>query len=396
MEFKNFIENYRKLKQSEKTLLNKNKSRYYEQIRTILKKSNLFKRINSTTYESKEKISYNYDRISKIIRPKPYNHERVPDYDVFGKRIGIKDGKPILNLNIEFFWKKRYIHVEKGWFSNNEREVFDWGSYSGYLTSYSSWKGGIIQTIERKTNKSYLTESEKELFNEIENVFNKTTIEILKEKEKLQNEIDQKKENNRKKTDTKIKDVLKEFDKNNDGVIDFIQGEDDFMNLLKKHQKTIIEHDKNHIKKFIQISKYLKTKRENIQFQFQKISKSKNIIEVKKCVGVLKNQMDTFNLLNYNSLIMIISIVEDDLITFNEIYLTFDKLNIYSSNWENEVSTKLNKIDLKLGNLISSINKMELSIVDEIMKMSIMNQLHLNRINNNIVKGNEIINESLA
>ena len=98
MEFKNFIENYRKLKQSEKTLLNKNKSRYYEQIRTILKKSNLFKRINSTTYESKEKISYNYDRISKIIRPKPYNtekfciqlgdHERVPDYDVFGKRIG--------------------------------------------------------------------------------------------------------------------------------------------------------------------------------------------------------------------------------------------------------------------------------------------------------------------
>ena len=93
---------------------------------------------------------------------------------------------------------------------------------------------------------------------------------------------------------------------------------------------------------------------------------------------------------------MIISIVEDDLITFNEIYLTFDKLNIYSSNWENEVSTKLNKIDLKLGNLISSINKMELSIVDEIMKMSIMNQLHLNRINNNIVKGNEIINESLS
>ena len=151
-------------------------------------------------------------------------------------------------------------------------------------------------------------------------------------------------------------------------MIDFIQGEDDFMNLLKKHQKTIIEHDKNHIKKFIQISKYLKTKRENIQFQFQKISKSKNIIEVKKCVGVLKNQMDTFNLLNYNSLIMIISIVEDDLITFNEIYLTFDKLNIYSSNWENEVSTKLNKIDLKLGNLISSINKMELSIVYEIMK----------------------------
>ena len=98
------------------------------------------------------------------------------------------------------------------------------------------------------------------------------------------------------------------------------------MNLLKKHQGSIIENDQNHITKFIQVSNYLKTKRENIQKQFEKIKNSKNSNQLKEYVGVLKNQIDTFNLLSYNSMIMIISLVEKDLITFNEIYLTFDKL----------------------------------------------------------------------
>jgi hypothetical protein len=168
-----------------------------------------------------------------------------------------------------------------------------------------------------------------------------------------------------------ITKFIKEFDSDKDGIIDFNQGGDDFMNLLKKHQKTIIQVDQNHITKLIQISNYLKTKRGNIQTQFEKIKKSRNSKQLNEFTGILKNQIDTFNLLNYNSLIMIISLVEGDLITFNEIYLTFDKLNIFNSNWENQVSDKLNNIDSKLDEVIYSINKMELSIVNEILGMSI-------------------------
>ena len=389
MEFKNFIESYRKLKQSEKTLLNKNQSRYYDQIRTVLKNSNLFKRINSKSYYSKEKISTNYISIVKELRSEPYLLEK------FWINFRGHGNEPELNLRIYFSWKKKYILVEKGWFSNNEREVFDWESYNDWLTSYSSWKGGIIQTIERKTNKSYLSESEKELFLEIENIFNKTTIEILKEKEKLQNEIDQKKSDKKKKLDTKVNVILKEFDKNNDGVIDFNQGQDDFMNLLKKHQSIIIEIDQNHVTKFIQISNYLKIKKENIQIQFEKIKKSKKINQLKEIGSLLKNQMDTFNLLSYNSMLMIVSLIEKDLLTFNEIYLTFDKLNIFNSNWENQVSDKLNNIDLKLDDLMFSINKMELSIVNEILKMSIMNQIQMNRLNKSVTDGNIMVDNTL-
>ena len=188
---------------------------------------------------------------------------------------------------------------------------------------------------------------------------------------------------------------INEFDSDKDGIIDFNQGGDDFMNLLKKHQKTIIQVDQNHITKLIQISNYLKTKRGNIQTQFEKIKNSRNSKQLNEFTGILKNQIDTFNLLNYNSLIIIISLVEGDLITFNEIYLTFDKLNIFNSNWENQVSEKLNNIDSKLDEVIYSINKMELSIVNEILGMSIMNQVQMNRLNKNVKEGNMMIDENL-
>ncbi len=97
-------------------------------------------------------------------------------------------------------------------------------------------------------------------------------------------------------------------------------------------------------------------------------------------------------------MIMIISLVEKDLLTFNEIYLTLDKLNIFNSNWENEVSNKLENIGSKLDDLMFSINKMEISITNEILKMSIMNQINLNRLNKTVKtvsQGNMMINDSL-
>ncbi len=192
-----------------------------------------------------------------------------------------------------------------------------------------------------------------------------------------------------------MSNILDEFDSDKDGIIDFNQGKDDFMNLLKKHQVSIIEIDQNHITKFIQVSNYLKTKRENIQKQFEKIKTSKNNSQMNEYIGVLKNQIDTFNLLSYNSMIMIISLVEKDLITFNEIYLTFDKLNIFNSNWENEVSNKLENIGSKLDDLMFSINKMEISITNEILKMSLMNEFQMNRLNKTVSQGSMKINDSL-
>jgi len=257
--------------------------------------------------------------------------------------------------------------------------------------------------------------SYKEIFIQLDSIIRKHTNGlILKEEEDKRQKLKEKRE--RLEEEKKLRDqqkhienlerkkilqegitkFIKEFDSDKDGIIDFNQGGDDFMNLLKKHQKTIIQVNQNHITKLVQVSNYLKTKRGNIQTQFDKIKNSRNSKQLNEFTGILKNQIDTFNLLNYNSLIMIISLVEGDLITFNEIYLTFDKLNIFNSNWENQVSDNLNNIDSKLDEVIYSINKMELSIVNEILGMSIMNQVQMNRLNKNVKEGNMMIDENLS
>ena len=71
---------------------------------------------------------------------------------------------------------------------------------------------------------------------------------------------------------------------------------------------------------------------------------------------------------------MIISVVEDDLITFYEIYESFDKLNIFNSNWENEVSEQLKNIEVGLSNLMYSINTMERNIVNGLNELTYVTQ----------------------
>ena len=63
---------------------------------------------------------------------------------------------------------------------------------------------------------------------------------------------------------------------------------------------------------------------------------------------------------------MIGALLSNDLISFYEIYESLDKLNIFNSNWENEVSEKLKKIGSKLDDLMYSIDKMEQNIISEL------------------------------
>ena len=90
-------------------------------------------------------------------------------------------------------------------------------------------------------------------------------------------------------------------------------------------------------------------------------------------MGVLRLGIKNTNSILVLSLEMIVSIKEKELVTFYEIYESFDQLGIFNSNWENEVTNKLSGIDSKLSSIISSlkgvmfsINSMERSITSSI------------------------------
>jgi hypothetical protein len=213
---------------------------------------------------------------------------------------------------------------------------------------------------------------------------------MKKEQKEYSNRISQKKEELE---DKKI-NILNDLDKDGNGIIDIIEG-DDFMSLFRKHQSIIKEFDKQYINYLVKISSYLKIKKNNIQNIFSEISKINNQSKLIENVGLLKNQIHTYEVVLFHSLNMITSIVEDDLITVNEIYEEFDKLKIFKSDHEKEVSQKLSDIGDGLINLMYSINSMERNIVSGLNNLSYITQDGFSDLNNSLTRELESIGSSI-
>ena len=163
--------------------------------------------------------------------------------------------------------------------------------------------------------------------------------------------------------------LLSQLDKDGNGEVDVVEG-NDFNILLKKHQKSIVEVDRNYVQQFVKVSSYLKTKKENIQSIFNSIKDTPNQEVLNEYVGVLKDEIHTYNLILFNSLNMIVSLVEDDMITFYEIHEMFDTLNMFDSKHEKDVSQKLTNIGYGLKDLMYEIRDMGNQISDSIGELS--------------------------
>jgi hypothetical protein len=240
----------------------------------------------------------------------------------------------------------------------------------------------------KETNgRNYIDESEIYYFhklNEDEIPFFKELFEKLEIKDRdrviSENEIEKNRIEKLKKSQS---NVLSELDKDGNGEVDVIEG-NDLSLLLKKHQKSIIEIDRSYVQQFIKISSYLKTKKNNIQLIFKSIKDTPNQQTLNQYVEVLKGDIHSYNLILFNSLNMIVSLVEDDMITFYELHEIFDKLNIFDSKHERDVSQKLSNIGDGLKDLMYSIEEMgrniesqmgELTYVTEQSNQMLENQL---------------------
>ena len=163
--------------------------------------------------------------------------------------------------------------------------------------------------------------------------------------------------------------ILSELDKDGNGEVDVVEG-NDFNTLLKKHQKSIVEVDRNYVQQFVKVSSYLKTKKGNIQSIFNSIKDTPNQKVLNEYVEILKDEIHTYNLILFNSLNMIVSLVEDDMITFYEIYEMFDTLNMFDSKHEKDVSQRLTNIGDGLESLMYEIRDMGNQISNSIGELS--------------------------
>jgi hypothetical protein len=162
---------------------------------------------------------------------------------------------------------------------------------------------------------------------------------------------------------SKIKKIIiEEFDKNNNGELDILEGDNIIIDLLKKNEKIIIEFDHKLIQDIIKLNEFLNTKKENLSKVFKLISGVETDSEMSTIIDVLRLSIENYQSLLVHSMNMIVSIKEKKLTSYYEIRSCFDKLNVFNSNWENQISGKLNQIDIKLSSVISSLTEITRSI----------------------------------
>ncbi len=189
------------------------------------------------------------------------------------------------------------------------------------------------------------------------------------------------------KLELRLSEVVKQLDKDGNNTLDLAESEDSFMGLLKSQQKKILEYEKTEGKdftnKFVKLSNFLKLKRAHMQNLFSQFKQIKSLEVLDNAENLIKSDMYMYNLLLLDSLHMISSFVDDDRISFNIIYEKFDALNVWNTNFQNQM---LNKLDLLNDNIdrlrgdISEMNHNSNMIIDKLQDLS-----HISQENNRVL-----------
>jgi hypothetical protein len=243
------------------------------------------------------------------------------------------------------------------------------------------------------TYKKHSTNEDIAILQDIISIFNKIQYEFDEQVAMNFDNQKQQKEIELAKLKNNIENTLLNFKLDKSGILDL--NDNEFFDLFTKNQKIVSDIDKNYIHKFVKISNYIKLKKANTQNIFESIKIIDNQEELQSIIGLLRNQIHSYELLIFHSINMIGALVSQDLITFYEIYESFDKLEIFNSDWENKVSKKLSKIEDKLDDLMYSIHKMEQNIILELGNLNYTNQKSYEKLNESVTEQLEEIGSSL-
>ena len=206
--------------------------------------------------------------------------------------------------------------------------------------------------------------------------------QINKEKEKIENKRYRESYNRERKSKqnqlNKLKESivqhLKKVDEEINSFKSLKHDVDGFNLMVEKNQNILVEKSKefndNYTLKFVKVGNFLQTKQKNILSLKTIMYDCRTKSDFNKLSELLDREICSFKLLVYKSLNLLSSLLDDNQVIFYRIHEELDKFNIFNSNWENEVSDKLSRIDNNLINVISEIQSMSLDIVNSIDELS--------------------------
>ena len=285
--------------------------------------------------------------------------------------IKIKMGQ---KLEVDIPKSTKFLYGKMDWVESDRfrlKNIFEGDSIELHM------KGGISEMLSGVQELPLV-------FNVIQNKENKR-----KRDSERKNKIKEKKD----RLNNKIINFISKYDQDGNGLVDITES-DTFDKIIKKHQEKIIEVDNKYIQKFVKISKFIKTRSDEINEIILHLKKIKNNQELNDFKIVFEQMIKSYNLIQVHSLNMVSSLLEKDMITFYEIYEMFDSLDIFNSKWERDLTNNLLNLNEKISNVsksLGTINHTNQILVSGISKLS----YNINSMKNSVNKQLEDVNSSL-
>ncbi|MDC6481460.1 hypothetical protein PQY73_01495 [Schleiferiaceae bacterium] len=223
----------------------------------------------------------------------------------------------------------------------------------------------LVEFIKENPHRNPVDES---ILNDIQNVF-KEFIAQLEEDVALEKE--------------KANTFLSTLEVDTSGLVIPAAGED-LLSLLKKHQNDVQSFNVEFVSKFVKISNYLKQSKETILLMHKEIEGINDDYLKTRCLTLLSDQVSNYNVLTFNSFIMLTAIVEEDLITFYEVNEFFDSLNVFDTHWQKEVLDELKHGNSKLEKLLISVISLESAVAQGFNRLSFVVSDSIEQLTNSV------------
>jgi len=304
--------------------------------------------------ENFKSVEYSFNGIKCKHYSTQGQNERI---EKFGKLL-LKDGVVFTFSGFTFYYingnNNEYLcYYDRFWKNHNDEAIIFPSHFTEQTKDFMNKFISALQDVEKSYNQNKKDEADF------------ATTELLRFKENFKQEMA------------------------DDGKL--ILTENDFAGLLEHNQQKIADIDNKYIHQFVKVSNYLKKKKENLQIIFENSFQSNDLDEMRFFEQSIKDQVNSYNLILFHSLNMVSALLSNKMIAFYEIYEEFDKLNIFNSNWENEVNANLHQMNFHLANISYDLTKMlnhmrhmERSIVNSIQNLTYVTQNSYDSLNESV------------
>jgi hypothetical protein len=128
--------------------------------------------------------------------------------------------------------------------------------------------------------------------------------------------------------------------------------------IIRKHEKKIIEQDKKYLQDLIRLNNYIKELIQIINDKVLVIEREPYFIvsNFRKFIQETKQLNSNINDLYVINFLMIECLIKEDLTGYHQIYEKLDKLSVFDSNFEKQLNNNLTKISLQLRGIQNSLN----------------------------------------